>query len=87
MKTAKIIKDNLDGFGGRAALYRLSKPISSWEYVIVSGVVQPHNGRPVVTVFPSNKHAEIVEWNDILKKDGTVDHKEVLGEFGYTITE
>lgn len=85
MKTAKLIKDNLEGFNGHAAFYELSEPLDGIEKVIVSAVSDSHGYETYI--FPADNDGDISDWGELEgSMKGTVSHAEVLGAVGYTIT-
>ena len=72
----KLVKDNLDGFQGHAALYEIDKPVGydfdyekdkntkKTKYVVVSAADPMFSG-PETYIFPANKEGEIVDWGEL----------------------
>lgn len=62
METATKVRD-LHNFTGMAALYKLSKPLEGYDYVVVSATrvyVQVET-----YIFPSNENGEVVDWGEL----------------------
>lgn len=95
MKTATLVKDNLRHFNGHAAFYRLSEPIHyvSWadendirdyDYVIVS--TANAFGYWETYIFGANSEGAVLNWTELEgSRKGTLSHKEVLKNAGYTL--
>lgn len=91
MKTATLIKDNLPGFNGHAAHYRLSEPLGkSYDKdftpasdVVVSAV----NGIAYETyIFACDENGKVTKWGELPgSMKGTNSHSEVLADAGYEI--
>jgi hypothetical protein len=83
MKSATKIKD-LSGFKGEAALYKLSEPLSSFDYVVVStsivwGAIETY-------IFGSNENGEVLDWYGLHGSErGIYDHEKALENAGYCI--
>lgn len=92
MKTAKLVKDNLDGFKGHAALYKLSTPVNIHDgkkttYVVCSTVDATFTGWETY-IFPANKKGEVLDWLELDgSQRGTTSHIEVLNAAGYTLVQ
>ena len=90
MKTAKLIKDNLEDFTGHAALYKLSDSVKydnkkTTKYVICSTANAMYSGIETY-IFPSNKSGKVMEWLELDgSQRGTSSHEEVLENAGYQI--
>lgn len=96
-KIATLIRDNLPGYRGHAALYKLSEPLNGYTFVVVSSVYIefPESVRNIVKnyhesfVFPSDSEGNVTEWQDlngsISRSDIPVPHKECLSEAGYNL--
>jgi hypothetical protein len=93
MKIAKLIKDDLTGFRGHAALYQVNPPMvsRSWDepekshdFVIVSS--SNVWGRPETYIFPATRDGKVIDW---LEMDGSqkdvYSHNTVLWNAGYDI--
>jgi len=99
MNTAKMIKDNLSGFVGHAALYELSTPIAYHvgyddddnEIIKYTSFVVVVTGRPFgmgieTYIFPSDSTGRIIDWGELpSSKRGTSPHAEVLNNAGYEL--
>jgi hypothetical protein len=95
MKTAKLLKDNLSGFTGHAAVYELNPPMEwkdwgtgrrcSAKYVVVSAAVAPFSGAETY-IFPATKAGMIRNWGEL---DGSyrggLSHEKALSGAGYKI--
>ena len=98
MKTATFIK-SLDGFTGKANLYKLSEPVSYYKYdddgnekkhktsyVVVSATYAMFSGNETY-IFPSNKVGDILSWIEL---DGSyrggLNHTEALARAGYSLS-
>lgn len=94
MKTAILVKNNLDGFNGHAALYKLSEPLSeySWgeddevkkfEHVVCSTA---YAFGVETYIFGADEDGNVIDWGDLpgsLK--GTSCHIEALRCAGYSL--
>lgn len=94
MKTAKLIRGNLPGFSGEAALYELSEPVEytpddtpiETRFVIASAVVAPFSG-PETYLFPATKDGAITDWGELHgSMKGTLSHLRALEHAGFTVT-
>lgn len=94
-KVAKFIKE-LEGFSGKAELYKLEPAIeqTSWvddkvkkyDYVIVSAIVAPYSG-PETYIFGATKDGEIANWSELNGSfRGALDHEQALKNAGYEVT-
>lgn len=89
MKTATPVK-LLEGFNGRANLYRLSEALESYdgnkyEYVVVSAVDVPFSG-PETYIFGADENGGITDWMELPGSfRGALDHNEALEGAGYTV--
>lgn len=94
MKTAQLLKDNLPGFNGHAALYKLTPPIRDRgydeddatllvHYVVASAV----NSWAVETfLFPANEDGEITSWAELEgSMKGVTSHETVFENIGYIV--
>ena len=84
MKT-KLIKDNLEGFTGHAALYELDEEIDygdgKTKHVVVSATVAMFGG-PETYIFPANEDGEIVDYGELPGSyKGGLDHETALADF------
>lgn len=91
MNTAKLIKDNLPGFNGHAALYELDPPIKgenekTHKRVIVSAAYAMFTGAETY-IFPAKDDSEEVEdWGELEGSyRGGMSHAEALEGAGYAI--
>lgn len=94
MLRAAFIKD-LEGFTGKAKLYRLNPPIKyedyiseemiECEYVVVSAANAMYSG-PETYIFHSNESGEVINWSEL---DGSFrggqDHEKALLGAGYEV--
>lgn len=94
-RTATLIRDNLPGFRGHAALYRCSPPIEGYErgkqkerhVFVVASASNAFGGGPETYLFPSNEAGEIVDWGELPPSQrGTLSHDKVFTEAGYFVT-
>lgn len=99
MNTAKLLRDNIPGFTGHAAVYELSPPMEwkNWltkrkktaKYVVVSATSAAAAivGEPETYIFKSTKTGKVKEWGEL---DGSyrggLSHEEALNGAGYEIT-
>jgi hypothetical protein len=89
MKTAKLIKDNLTGFVGHAALYELTPAMvnekKKHKYVICSSADAMFTGIETF-IFPANKEGNVIDWGELDgSQRGTSSHSEVLSDAGYEL--
>ena len=94
MKTAKLVKENLEGFKGQASLYKLSEKAKydddkttnkTTSYVICSSVVAMFTGMETY-IFPANKSGEVLDWGELDgSQRGTSSHEVVLKNAGYKL--
>ena len=94
-KRAKLLKDNLRGFSGHAAVYELTPPLVEEDYagnkkkhrfVVVSAVVALFTG-PETYIFPSTKGGVIKSYGELDGSyRGDMDHAEALKGAGYSLT-
>lgn len=83
MKTATKIKQ-MANFKGQAALYKLSEPLDSYRYVIVSSVQALYG--PETAIFGSDKHGDSIQWDTLPgSTKGILDHLEALNKAGYEV--
>lgn len=95
-RIARLVKDNLPGFRGHAALYRCDPPVEGcepWEdgeerkrheYVVASAVSAM--GEPETYLFPADEHGEVQDWGELPpSQKGTLSHDVVFGDAGYTV--
>jgi hypothetical protein len=84
MKTAKLIKSDLDDFCGNASLYEVDPPIEKNKYVIASSVIVPFSGEETY-LFPAYKNGKVKSWGELNgSQEGTMSHTMVFEEIGYT---
>ena len=90
MKTAKLIKDNLEGFAGHASLYEVNPPVEGekgkkHKFVVCSTANAMFTGIETF-IFSANNKGKILSW---LELDGsarrTTSHEKVLNNAGYTL--
>ncbi len=90
MKTVKLVKANLDGFKGQAALYKLSEKIKydgnkTTSYVICSSVVAMFTGMETY-IFPADKSGNVLDWCELEgSQRGIYSHEIVLKAAGYKL--
>jgi hypothetical protein len=88
MNTAQLLKNNLKGFRGHAALYRLNPPLREWdgenahELVVLSTV--DGFGRPETLIFPADETGTVTSRRD-LRSQISMSHQQVLEDAGYTM--
>jgi hypothetical protein len=92
---ATLLKDNLDGFRGHAALYKLDPPLldRNWddevgrhEFVIVSATTLLWSSGCETYIFPATQDGKVSSWGELTgSMDGTLDHADALGAAGYEI--
>ena len=84
-KTATLITDDLNGFTGQAAHYRLDPPLDGAEFVVVSATVAMFSG-PETYIFAADESGKITDFSE---KDGSyrggLDHAEALEGAGYAV--
>ncbi len=90
---AELIKDNLKGFNGHAALYKLSPPMkdvdcddieTEHEYVVVSAVYTL--GAPETYIFSANAEGMVTAWGALKGSyKGGMSHVEALEGAGYSL--
>ena len=86
MKTATLVKDNIEGFRGHAALYKLSQPLEGYEYVICSTDYAMFGLETFI--FGATKQGYVRDWGALEvygTKRGTEDHRELLNDAGYEL--
>lgn len=91
MKTAKLIKDNLEDVGGYAALYKLSDPLADkdrieHEYVVVK-TINDNAGLPKTTILPASNTGKVLSEQSLVAPKTTYAQVVALGEAGYTLTK
>ena len=85
MKTATKVKD-LDGFTGKAALYKLSKPLRDYEYVIASAATVLEVDETYL--FGSDETGKILSWSALPGSSRGIYNLEVaLSDAGYEVRE
>jgi hypothetical protein len=84
MNTATLVKDNLEGFNGHAALYRCDPKHEGHEFVVVSSI-DNHWGYETY-LFPANDKGEVIDWMEMQgSQKGTQSHTVVWTVAGYVI--
>jgi hypothetical protein len=96
MKIAKLIKDDLTGFRGHAALYQVTPPMasSSWDgpdapsqmndFVVVSSANVM--GRNETYIFPANEKGKVLDWIQMEGSQGGIySHDDAFANVGYDI--
>lgn len=88
MKTAKFIKQ-ITNFRGDARLYRLSRPLSKYKFVIVSAIKPNNVAYDYETfIFGSNENGEVTNWLELSGSfTGEMNHEKALKNAGYIIKE
>ena len=100
-KTATLLQDNLVGFKGHAAFYKLSPPFESidydyndyciWlkhEYVVVSATFAFDHGGPETFIFPADAKGKMTSWGELPgSQRDTLDHDYVLNQLGYQVVK
>ena len=90
MKTAKLIKDNLEGFTGHAALYKVNPPMKDDEgiehiYVVCSTTNAMFTGIETC-IFPADKKGKVTNWLEMEGSErGASSHDCVFENIGYEI--
>lgn len=96
MGTATLLKDDLAGFNGHAALYRLDPPMrdKDWDdkprgrpirHVVVSAANVMFSG-PETYIFAANAKGKISNWRELDGSyRGDLNHTQALAGAGYTI--
>lgn len=99
--TAQLVKDNLGGWRGHAALYRMTPPlkdhewskdeaVEEYEYVIASAVttLQFDGVGPETYLFPATAEGEVINYGELPgSMKGTLSHREALKNAGYTLSQ
>lgn len=91
MKTAKLIKDNLEGFVGHAALYKLSDKVTydddkTTKFVVCSTASVMFTGIETY-IFPADKSGTVLSWLELDgSQRGVSLHAQVLDNMGYQIS-
>ena len=84
MKTATLVKDNLDSFSGHAALYKLSEPHEGFDHVVVSAVNTSFAHETYL--FGADESGEVKEWGELDGSERNVcDHEVALSNAGYAL--
>jgi len=98
MKTYKLIKDNLTGFNGHAALYEVNPPMDASvynrdtgdmetkksKYVVASAITADDWGGAETFLFLSNSKGEVKHWTELAGSDrGTKVHSVIFSSIGY----
>ena len=82
---AILVKDNLKGFTGHAALYRMEPPLDGHDFVIASASILVPTG-PETYLFPADAEGNVVSW---LEMDGSyrggLSHAKAFAGVGYSI--
>jgi hypothetical protein len=96
-KVAVLIRDNLPGYRGKAAVYKLSNPLDGHEFVVVSSVYLefPDSVKHIVPnyyesfVFPSDPEGNVVDWGkldgSITRSEVPIPHEECFKKAGYQL--
>ena len=87
---ATLLKDNIAGFRGHAALYKLCPPLgedgATYEFVIVSATTLLWSSGCETYIFPATQDGKVSSWGELTgSMDGTLDHADALGAAGYEI--
>ena len=86
MKTATLVKDNIEGFRGRVALYKLSEAHEGYKYVICSSSTDASIFGLETFIFGANGRGEVLDCDELYgSKRDTEDHEEVLNAAGYEV--
>lgn len=97
--TATLVQDNLSGFKGHAALFKLSPPMEStdWDddsnkltlkhdFVVLSSVIAFDHGSAETFIFPANAEGKVTNWGELPgSQRGTLDHDYILWRKGYQV--
>lgn len=91
MKTAKLIKNNVEGVGGYAALYKLSEPLADKErtehnYVVVT-TANDDAGMPKTRILPASNTGKVLSEQTLVSPKATYAQAVALGEAGYTVIQ
>ena len=83
METATKVRD-LKHLKGKAALYKLSKRLKYYNYVVVSSTTV--YGEAETYIFPSHKNGEVVDWGELRGSTrGVYNHETALNNAGYEV--
>ena len=101
--TATLLKSNLPGFSGDAALYRLDPPLEHHEYgdpeptkhslVIASAITMDYDflepdKRTETYLFPADAEGKVTSWGELPgSMKGTLSHADALREAGYEVAK
>lgn len=84
---------DLDGFTGRATLYRVSDYVEVegtdevFQYIVVSATVVPSSG-PETYIFPADENGKITDWGELPGSyRGGLDHAQALMNGGFEIID
>ena len=84
MNTAEQIKILEIHSGKHQAVYKLSKPLSGFKYVVVSSVCDTYAYETYI--FGSTEDGEILSWSELEGSEKcTMSHEQVLSNAGYTV--
>lgn len=91
MKTAKMIKNNLPGLDGYAALYKLSEPLADKErtehtYVVIK-TANDDAGIPKTKILPASNTGEVLSEQTLVPVKETYAQAVALGEAGYIVIQ
>lgn len=103
IKTATLVQDNLPGYKGHAALFKLSPPLEStqWdldtdkevtlkhEYVVLSSVAAAFDhGNSETFIFPADTKGKVTDWGELPgSQRGTMNHNYILHSKGYQVVK
>ena len=92
MNTAQLLKDNLSGYKGRAALYRVNPPIRGWEddesYSLVVLSTSEAFGHLETLVFPADENGQVTYWGELpSSRRNVASHQQILENAGYTVVK
>lgn len=100
--TATLIQDNLPGYKGHAALFKLSPPMeghADWddngnktipthEFVVLSATIAFDHGSAETFIFPADKKGKVTNWGELPgSMRGTLDHDYILWRKGYQVVK
>lgn len=93
-KTATLLKANLPGYRGIAALYGVTPPLDGYEFVVVSSVLVecPIDERGTLTIIPETYIFGATQFGEVLDMGeltgsfrGGIDHIRALRSAGYVV--
>ena len=90
MNTAQLLKDNLPGYNGHAALYRVNPPLKGWDgddsySLVVLSTAEGLDGHETY-IFPADENGQVTDWLELQGSQRDVtSHQQVLEDAGYVV--